>query len=78
MSFLPSAPDSVNAGNSSIAPLVSLTVTGASFSGTSLILTGGWGTGGGNAYVGVYFYVAGFTGAAVGNNSTLAGFICTA
>ncbi len=78
MAFLPPTPDVVNAGNSSTTPLVALTVTGANYSGTSLVLTGGWATGGSSAYVGQYFYVAGFTGAGVGNNSTFNGFICTA
>ena len=75
MAYIPSAPDRVDAGNSTTTPLVSLAVTGASYSGSSLVLTGAWGTGGANAYVGFYFNVTGFTGVATGNNQYA---ICTA
>ncbi len=86
MAYLPPAPDVVSTGNSTATTLVSLAVTGASYSGSSLVLTGAWAGGGASAYVGVYFFVSGFTGVAVGNNSpaltsqTTAGlgFICTA
>ena len=78
MAFQPPVPDQVNAANSSTSPLVSLAVTGASYSGSSLVLTGAWTGGGSSAYVGLTFYVSGFTSAGVGNNSTNAGFVCTA
>src|SRR5208282_3617654 len=80
MAYLPPTPDAVNAANSSTTPLISLAVTGASYSGSSLVLTGTWAGGGSSAYVGMYFYVTGFTGAGVGNNSAgpVGWFPCTA
>src|SRR5208282_2258391 len=79
MAYQPPVPDAINAANSSTAALISLAVTGASYSGSSLVLTGAWAGGGSSAYVGFVFWVAGFTGAATGNNSTGAtGFTCTA
>ena len=79
MSYIPPVPDQVNAANSSTSILVSLAVTNASYSGSSLVLTGAWGGGGSSAYVGFIFWVDGFTAAGVGNNSTGAtGFTCTA
>ena len=79
MSFFPPTPPMVSTGNSTSTPLVSLAVTGASLSGSSLTLTGAWAGGGSNAYVGFVFWVTGFTGAATGNNSSGAvGFTCTA
>jgi len=72
-------------------PLAVLAVTGASYSGSSLTLTGSWTTGGSNAYVGSYFYVgaggtgsgySAFSGTSVGNNTSTTGAhggaICTA
>jgi len=75
-SLAPGTPDQVIASNSSTAPLETLAITGASYSGSSLVLTGTWLTDA--TRVGSYYYVSGFTGAGVGNNSTNAGFICTA
>ncbi len=79
MAFQPTVPDSVNAANSSTSPLETLAITGASLTGsppTNLVLTGTWSSVPGR--VGQYYYVSGFTGAATGNNSTIAGFVCTA
>jgi len=79
MAYLPPIPDSVISSNSSTTPLISLAVTNASYSGSSLVLTGAWVGGGSSAYVGFVFYVSGFIGAAVGNNSSgSTGFVCTA
>src|SRR5271157_1920601 len=76
MAYLPNSPDQINAANSSTAILESLAVTGASYSSSSLVLTGTWLTD--VTRVGSYYYVSGFTGAGVGNNATNAGFVCTA
>lgn len=71
MAYLPSSPDQVNAANSSTAILESLTVTGASFSGSSLVLTGTWLTD--VTRIGAFYNVTGFNTA--GNNGY---FVCTA
>src|SRR5271157_4146911 len=76
MSYTPPVPDSVNSANSSTAILEALAITGASYSGSSLVLTGTWSADA--TRVGSYYYVSGFTAAGLGNNSTTAGFICTA
>src|SRR5271157_494548 len=76
MSYTPPVPDSVNSANSSTALLESLAITGASYSSSSLVLTGTWSADA--TRVGSYYYVSGFTAAGLGNNSTTAGFICTA
>jgi hypothetical protein len=54
---------------------VNLTVTGASFSTPNLTLTGAWGGGAANAYMGSYFSCTGFTGTSAPNNGI---YLCTA
>ena len=52
-----------------------LSLTQATLSGSSTVYTGTFPNGGGNAYAGLIFTVAGFTNA--GNNTTV-GYVCTA
>jgi len=57
---------------------VVVTITGTSTSAGIMTITGSWTGGANNQYVGQYVVVSGYNGANTGNNSTTAGFLCTA
>jgi hypothetical protein len=53
-----------------------ITITGTSFSGGKITITGAWLGGAGGAYIGLTFITSGYTGTSSGNNGP-GGFVCT-